>query len=145
MQGRSLIAPDGERPRLLPDAVLFQAKGTLYAAPLLKVNKAEFLAARQKAYQHAVMTNAKQVGLALLMYCQDYDEAFPPTDSNIKEAIYPYLKNDEVFKECDRSLLAPHDTQTKSHHEHDVLLQNQIQTSLMRCEQWYPTPTRRSH
>ncbi|MBC7330586.1 PD40 domain-containing protein [bacterium] len=38
----------------------------------------------------------KQIGLALLMYCQDYDETFPPAE-NFYEALYPYLKNELIL------------------------------------------------
>src|SRR5947209_9779048 len=36
-----------------------------------------FAQAREKARQASCQSNLKQVGLALLMYAQDYDETFP--------------------------------------------------------------------
>jgi len=37
-----------------------------------------FARAREKARQTACLSNVKQIGLAILMYVQDYDEKFPP-------------------------------------------------------------------
>ncbi|MCD6351911.1 MAG: DUF1559 domain-containing protein, partial [Armatimonadetes bacterium] len=36
-----------------------------------------FAKAREKARQASCASNLKQIGLALLMYAQDYDERFP--------------------------------------------------------------------
>lgn len=36
-----------------------------------------FAQAREKARQTACLSNTKQIGLALLQYCQDYDEQNP--------------------------------------------------------------------
>src|SRR6056297_397512 len=38
-----------------------------------------FARAREKAEQTACLNNCKQMGLAAIMYCQDYDEAYSPT------------------------------------------------------------------
>jgi hypothetical protein len=37
----------------------------------------------------------------MMMYCQDYDENFPPSGEGkmIAEVVNPYLKNDSVFKD----------------------------------------------
>src|SRR5580658_1927210 len=40
-----------------------------------------FAQAREKARQTTCTSNVKQIGLAWLMYVQDYDESFPPTNS----------------------------------------------------------------
>src|SRR5437879_2648731 len=37
-----------------------------------------FAQAREKARQTSCLSNAKQMGLAVMMYVQDYDETFPP-------------------------------------------------------------------
>src|SRR5471030_2089327 len=65
-----------------------------------------FAKVREKARQTSCASNEKQIGLALLQYVQDADEAYPssyygsktaPSDSgaNYKwmDAIYPYIKN----------------------------------------------------
>jgi prepilin-type N-terminal cleavage/methylation domain-containing protein/prepilin-type processing-associated H-X9-DG protein len=70
-----------------------------------------FAQAREKARQTACLSNSKQIGLALMMYAQDYDETFPfcsfqtiPAVSinhigNAKwnDVIQPYVKNDQIF------------------------------------------------
>src|ERR1051326_5471134 len=40
-----------------------------------------FARAREKARQTACTSNVKQLGLAWMMYVQDYDETFPPNNS----------------------------------------------------------------
>lgn len=40
-----------------------------------------FAKAREKARQTSCTSNVKQLGLAWMMYVQDYDETFPPTNS----------------------------------------------------------------
>src|SRR5438128_4422498 len=37
-----------------------------------------FAQAREKARQTACLSNEKQIGSAMMMYSQDYDETFPP-------------------------------------------------------------------
>ena len=50
----------------------------ILAAILLPV----FAQAREKARQATCQSNMRQLGLAFMMYVQDYDETFPPTDYN---------------------------------------------------------------
>ena len=47
------------------------------------------------------LSNLKQVGLALEMYTQDYDERLPPLPNAAvaKRLLYPYLKNEALFRE----------------------------------------------
>jgi prepilin-type N-terminal cleavage/methylation domain-containing protein/prepilin-type processing-associated H-X9-DG protein len=73
-----------------------------------------FAQARGKARQASCLSNQKQVGNALMMYVQDYDETLPrswfgvnngasnlATDATANwkwmDAIYPYVKNENVF------------------------------------------------
>ena len=65
-----------------------------------------FAQAREKARQAACLSNMKQAGISVMMYLQDYDEAFVPT-ANYAEptpgrtiwtaAVQPYIKNEGVF------------------------------------------------
>jgi len=63
-----------------------------------------FARAREKARQAACLSNVKQIGLAALMYIQDYDERFfyyvmypcTPT-SHWPEKLQPYTKNTGIF------------------------------------------------
>jgi prepilin-type N-terminal cleavage/methylation domain-containing protein/prepilin-type processing-associated H-X9-DG protein len=76
-----------------------------------------FARAREKARQASCLSNCKQMGLAAMMYVQDYDEVFFPrctgtwggwtTDPNsvpwfyysatVPGLIYPYINNAQVF------------------------------------------------
>jgi prepilin-type N-terminal cleavage/methylation domain-containing protein len=67
-----------------------------------------FAQAREKARQATCLSNEKQLGLAFMMYVQDYDETFPmdqydtsapggvPDDNSLRfwtDFVYPYIKN----------------------------------------------------
>src|ERR1700735_1749971 len=72
-----------------------------------------FAKAREKARQISCLSNEKQLGLAILTYVQDYDEALPPRQngdpnplpaiaaagggSNWKTIIYSYTKSLGVY------------------------------------------------
>src|SRR5882672_732889 len=76
-----------------------------------------FAQARERARAISCISNLKQVGLAMMMYAQDYDETlfvqpFPGcyTDPNsgvtsyyqyYPDLLYPYVKNTQLFKEPD--------------------------------------------
>jgi len=64
-----------------------------------------FARAREKARQASCTSNLKQLGLALMMYSQDYDELTPIAYSGInwwngtwKERVYPYTKNYQLYQ-----------------------------------------------
>lgn len=63
-----------------------------------------FARAREKARQASCSSNCKQIGLGILMYCQDYDEKFGnlgwcnlPWGYRWPDMIYPYVKNSQLF------------------------------------------------
>ncbi len=66
-----------------------------------------FAQAREKARQISCTSNMKQIGLAILQYQQDYDEAYPSSDWwNVPGGtspvgwptrVQPYIKNLAVF------------------------------------------------
>ena len=65
-----------------------------------------FARAREKARQASCTSNLKQLGLALMMYLQDYDELFPQngphgasdhTGKWWSGRIYPYVKNAQLY------------------------------------------------
>jgi hypothetical protein len=96
---RVLVAADSTGGRVLPKAegILYFSQGALWAAPLARVPKELFLAARQAAERTRIISNAKQLGLATLMYSQDYDETLPTPDG-INGKLEPYLKNASLFE-----------------------------------------------
>lgn len=74
-----------------------------------------FAQAREKARQASCLSNQKQVGLALLMYVQDYDEQFPVGSQRASQGIWglgwagqtqAYIKNSGVLKCPDDSTSA---------------------------------------
>lgn len=95
---RALLAPDSRMGLLLPDgtAAIYLSGGALYAVPILRVDKNAFLEARRNAQKVATMSNAKQLGTALMMYAQDYDENFPLA-GDTKGQLLPYVKNEAIF------------------------------------------------
>jgi hypothetical protein len=55
----------------------------------------------EKAKAASSLSNLQQLGLALLMYCSDYDEVLPKAMGKpdaMQKALYPYTKNNELFK-----------------------------------------------
>ncbi len=78
-------------------------RGQLFYIPLSKRDPEtllEQLACGQKPTEEAIrkhyLVNGQQIALAALMYCQDYDELFPP-NNNITELLLPYLKDENAF------------------------------------------------
>jgi prepilin-type N-terminal cleavage/methylation domain-containing protein/prepilin-type processing-associated H-X9-DG protein len=78
-----------------------------------------FAQAREKARQTACLSNMKQVGLALSMYTQDYDDTMPihqDTDTFMKPTVpanwarllFPYTKNIRVYLCPTARLWPPH-------------------------------------
>lgn len=82
---------------LLPDlsAVAYQYQSALYVVPLITLDKTAYedLLKRQKRAQ--LLSNSKQIGLAIMMYAQDYDETFP--SGGLSDTIMPYLKNSDIL------------------------------------------------
>src|SRR3989442_780179 len=57
-----------------------------------------FAQAREKARQATCQSNLKQLGLACMMYCQDFDETYPkledgsPARMTVANVLDPYIK-----------------------------------------------------
>jgi len=96
-----------------------------------------FVQAKAKARQVSCLSNLKQLGLAMLMYVQDYDDTFPPFGYRIDATHYQYWWGMEIgtwyygapFDALDydmrKGLLEPY---KKS-------------TAILRCPSFYPTHT----
>jgi prepilin-type N-terminal cleavage/methylation domain-containing protein/prepilin-type processing-associated H-X9-DG protein len=64
-----------------------------------------FAQAREKARQTSCLSNTKQMGLAVMMYIQDYDEGYPLFSSSAPmtprqrwpDRLYAYIKNTGIF------------------------------------------------
>ena len=64
-----------------------------------------FARAREKARQAGCQSNLKQIGLATIMYAQDYDETLPPilmqSGANmyaVNEILHAYVKNEQIWR-----------------------------------------------
>jgi hypothetical protein len=79
-------------------AVLFTRDGSLCAAPIFRLPARAFEDVLRGIQRTATMTNAKQVGIALMMYSQDYDENLPLPGNGVEDAANPYLKNRASFQ-----------------------------------------------
>jgi prepilin-type N-terminal cleavage/methylation domain-containing protein/prepilin-type processing-associated H-X9-DG protein len=76
-----------------------------------------FAQAREKARQSSCLSNLKQMGVALMMYTQDFDETLPPGINNAFSSnrtwmhhIAPYTKNRGIFVCPSASDLVPNVT-----------------------------------
>jgi prepilin-type N-terminal cleavage/methylation domain-containing protein len=65
-----------------------------------------FARAREAARKSACLSNCKQIGTAIMMYAQDFDEILPMVASGAcpsaqatgwADMVYPYVKNERVF------------------------------------------------
>jgi prepilin-type processing-associated H-X9-DG protein len=57
-----------------------------------------FAQARDKARQTACLSNAKQIGTAVMMYTQDYDEMYPSVDyAKYLLLVLPYSKTEDLW------------------------------------------------
>ncbi len=66
-----------------------------------------FARARENARATSCLSNMRQIGTAIMMYAQDYDERFPPYEvrhgstnrraSGWYDTIYPYTLNEDIF------------------------------------------------
>ncbi|MES2464983.1 MAG: hypothetical protein V4671_30830 [Armatimonadota bacterium] len=79
-------------------AILFTRDGTLCAAPVFRLPVTAFEEALRGVQRTATMSNAKQLGLALMMYSQDYDENLPQNGAGVADQIGPYVRNPSLFQ-----------------------------------------------
>lgn len=83
--------------------------------------------AREKARQTSCASNEKQLGIGFMLYCEDYDEAFPPGREDMwwcggwAHEVMPYLKNVGVFK-CPDDSTRYLDWQTVSYVVNDTMI-----------------------
>lgn len=97
-EGLALVAAEGETGQFSPsgDAVLFTVQGVAMVRPLSKVPYALYVQAREAAERTRLLSNAKQVGTALLILAADYDDMLPGSDG-WQDRVYPYIKNRELM------------------------------------------------
>ncbi len=83
-----------------------------------------FAQAKKAAKKTSCLSNVKQMNLAILMYCQDYDEMFPklviaplPNVDTVFQTIQPYMKNEQIGRCPSRgaSFVLPDGTQIRGY------------------------------
>lgn len=99
-KSRVLLCGDAEWAELSPrgNAVFYVSQGAGFVAPLVRLQREQYEELRRLAERHAILSNARQIAVALMMYRQDYDEKFPPGNMDVQLLLEPYLKNETVFQ-----------------------------------------------
>jgi hypothetical protein len=96
---RTMIAADCTAVELSPalNAVAYISDGVALVRPIVQIPRKAFLFALAQAEKDQLMMNAKQVGLATLMYGADYDDVIPGSGANMSDLLGPYAKNGDIF------------------------------------------------
>ena len=76
------------------DALFYIRREGAFVVPLVKVSTS----IPDEQLREQLMSQAKQIGLALLMYVQDYDEIFPPADQDFASLLTPYTRDASIFQ-----------------------------------------------
>lgn len=95
----ALVAADGDWASFSPrgDAILYVSEGSAWVVPLVRMPKALYLAARAAAERAVLLSNGKQVALALLMYSQDYDNQLPDSSAAPDAFLGPYVPSNALL------------------------------------------------
>jgi len=104
MTGNRLTTPDeAHEPtrRAMSRSVRIAVTVGLVVLGLLTLATPWGLRCWERRCQYACSSNVAQLALGVLMYAQDYDERFPSA-ATWDEAIFPHVKNREVFR-CPRN------------------------------------------
>lgn len=94
-----LVAADvDEYPRVAStgEAVMLQKQGVVLVRPMVRMPKDQFLKALLVAQKTRTMSNAKQVGVAIMIYSADFDDVLP--SGPLDDKIDPYLKNRALLR-----------------------------------------------
>lgn len=97
---RVLIAMDAKNGEIAPsmDKIAYiTAEGALCVRQIFIFPKELLEEARLRAIRKTVDGNAKQLGIAMIMYAQDYDEQLP-SEGDISERLIPYVRNEELLQ-----------------------------------------------
>jgi len=94
-----------QRPFIAPERASFPSGAGFFSGHIIAILAAilfpVFARAKEKANQAACLSNGKQLGTALMMYIQDYDELLPYSyfeyGTYLFSVLYPYTKNDKFL------------------------------------------------
>lgn len=87
-----VVAPTGEY-------VAYISRGIAMVRPLVHIPKQAYLEAKAAAKRTELLSNAKQAGVAFLIYAADYDDVLPTQDSDWRNNLDPYLKRPDILSD----------------------------------------------
>ena len=98
-QSVALLSPKSQTAALSPtnDAVAYEQDGIVMVRQLVVVPKELFFQARDTARKAIVMNQAKQVGLALLIFAADNDDKLPGPEQ-MPDCLKQYLQNEALMQ-----------------------------------------------
>ncbi|MGV3721721.1 MAG: hypothetical protein ACO1SX_12485 [Actinomycetota bacterium] len=97
-EARALISPDAEWGKLSPrgDAVMYRSGGAVWVAPLARLSRNDFLRARGNALRIVSISNAKQLGLGVIIWASKNGDTLPSADQPVWDLIHPIVKSDAL-------------------------------------------------
>ncbi len=100
-EGPAIVTTDGTGAQINPPgtAVFYVSQQAAFVRKILKAPRSEYEKAHAIAQRQAVMNNAKQAALALLMYSGDSDDVFPSSKGDWRSQLMPYLKDSNILNE----------------------------------------------
>jgi len=97
-----LVASDSALAEVAPqgDAILYVAHGAAFYREIRRTSADALREMQARADREKYLSQARQIGVALMMYVQDYDEMFPPNfgDEGVAQVLLPYLKDMGIFE-----------------------------------------------
>ncbi len=98
-QPRAFVAADAQEAELSPsgESVLYRSNGAAWVAQLIRMSKEDYAKIVEQALRTVALSKGKQLGLAAMMYAQDYDEVLPGASADINGKLEPYLQTNALF------------------------------------------------
>ncbi len=95
----ALIAGDVTRaePNRQMTGVAYCAQGMVFVRPMAEMPLAAFLEAKESAERATIISNAKQVATACMMYAADNDDQLPANASKWQDNLFPYLRSSKMM------------------------------------------------
>jgi len=95
----AVITSDSKEAQLSPtgDSVAYISRGVTMVRPIAHVPKELYMQARAAALRTAILSQSKQIGLAMLMWAGDNDENLPANGADLQNLLGPYLKDNNLL------------------------------------------------
>jgi hypothetical protein len=97
---RTLITPDADWAKLSPtgDGVLYLQDGTLMVRRIVSFPRVAVDKAVEAAQRAKIMSDCRQIGLAVHLYAADNKDELPGQDQPLDAAVAKHLMNDSIFQ-----------------------------------------------